>query len=94
MKTTRPYQELRLDGRTYDLTFNLFYMIDHDGRPYLGNSERLLEPATAGEEPPSHLAEQLAALFGSFEARLQDSRSEELTDPETRRALRALGYLR
>ncbi len=88
MKTTRPYQELRLDGRTYDLSFNLFYMIDHDGRLYRGNGDRLLESASERK-----VNGQLKALFGSFEAQLADSGAEELQDPETLRALRALGYL-
>lgn len=87
MKTTYPYQELRLDGRTYDLSFNLFYMIDHDGRLYRGNGERLLDPASTED------GERLESLFGSFERQLATGQAETLSDPEIQGALQALGYL-
>ncbi len=88
MKTTQPYQELRLDGRTYNLSFNLFYMVDHDGRLHRGNRDRLVESvAETGKRA------RLKILFDSFEAQLAGGGAVELQDPETLRALRALGYL-
>jgi len=94
MKTTQPYQELRLDGQIYDRSPNLFYMVDNDGTVYRGNGEQLLEPPTEADGPSADLAGQLRILFGSFEAQLQSNTGAELNDPETRRALNALGYVR
>jgi hypothetical protein len=61
---------------------------------YRGSGEQLLEPPTGADGPSADLAGQLKVLFGSFEAQLQSNTGEQLNDPETRRALNALGYLR
>ena len=90
----KPSEETRLDGRKYPLEPYLFYTMGNDGRLYTGNSKHLVDDPASGDPSDEADSSRLLALFRTFEGQLAGRRIEETTDPETLRALQALGYVR
>jgi arylsulfatase A-like enzyme len=80
-----PLAERRVDGRSYPLPRFLFYAVDAAGEVRRGNADQL-----AGDLPDAD-AQRLRALFAGIESRLARV-PETSVDPETLRALEALGY--
>jgi arylsulfatase A-like enzyme len=75
-------QTLRLLDRSVTLARHGFFRVDAQGRIAAGDSR-----AASGED-----AARVRALFADFERELEGSQVEAEVDPETRRALEALGY--
>ena len=85
--------DFRLDGSTHPVNMHLFYMVDEDGMIYHGNGEEVLpEGADGSKTIEKDLARRLTTQFAAFEAEL-GSEADPGIDPETQRALRALGYV-
>jgi choline-sulfatase len=84
----RPTEALRTDGSREVLSGHLFYMADEHGDLHLGDGSGLRD---AGAD--ERWARAAAGLFRSFETRLAGQARPTAMDPETERALRALGYL-
>ena len=87
----RPLEALRADGSTERFEGHLFYAVGDDGRVRVGNGEAIA--GAAGEAPAPAEARALTALFRRFEGRLAGRTAAAPVDPETERALRALGYV-
>ncbi len=79
-----PFRDTRLDGTVHVFDGNLFYFVNERGEIYRGNSDQVA---------PEKGAENLRELFASFEEELARVRRRALTDPESEKGLRALGYL-
>jgi arylsulfatase len=92
MRTTQRYRELRLDGRIYDLSDNLFYAVNARGVIVRGNQLQIDDSGLTAASNNKFTKYDLKHLFGSFENALEESTGETLTDPEIIDALRALGY--
>jgi arylsulfatase A-like enzyme len=84
--------ELRLDGQPHALDENVFYAVDQDGRFYAGNRGGL-KPEEGDMPADAAVARRLEAVFGAFERQVAQAGSPAPLDPETERALKALGYL-
>jgi arylsulfatase A-like enzyme len=88
---SKPHKEIRTDGEVHVADGAFFYVVE-SGRTWLGNASGVLdetEQPLRGEE-----AERVRALFAGFEAQAARTAAPEITDPETLRALKALGYTR
>lgn len=83
-----PLEALRTDGTSETLSGLLFYLADDKGRLHLGNGTNL-----RAEDAGATWTQALTGLFRSFEGQLAGHPASAATDPETLRALRALGYL-
>lgn len=88
----KPFLDRRLDGSVVVLDHDLFYLADRDGKIYRGNAG-LLMPPDPGVSLSEDLRRQLSHLFTTFEDELAGRTTEELTDDETRDALKSLGYV-
>ena len=82
--------ELRTDGTRHPLNELLFYAVDAEGRLVRGNGAGLAEDTPA---PAPGAARRLTTLFAALETRVQAGAAPVADDPETQRALRALGYV-
>ncbi len=87
----KPHRDIRLDGTVHLLDEHLFFAVEGEGRLYRGNGEQLLESDAA--ILPSEKAQNLKRLFASFEQLLGNNTAAGVDDPETIKALRALGYV-
>ena len=85
-------RDIRTDGRSLPVDDLRFYVAWDDGLA-AGNAERV--DALAGTLDDA-LATDLRRLFGGFESEVRERMRDmvESADPETREALKALGYLR
>jgi hypothetical protein len=88
---SKPFKEIRTDGRVHLAEGPYFYVVE-GGRSYLGNAAAVADEAERPVVGPE--AERVRALFATFEERLSRGSAPETTDPETLRALEALGYVR
>ena len=84
----RPTEAWRADGTRETLSGPLFYLADEAGRLHVGNGAGPL-----GAPADEAWARGLGRLFRSFEARLAGRPAGGPMDPETERALHALGYV-
>jgi arylsulfatase A-like enzyme len=84
----QPHETLRTDGSRETLSGLLFYLADEQGRLHVGDGSSVREPG-AGEA----WTRGLTRLFRSFEANLGGRPGAQAMDPETEKALRALGYV-
>lgn len=82
--------ELRTDGTRHPLDELLFFAVDPEGRLVRGNGDGL-----AGDTPPAdrRAARHLRTLFRGLGERVEAGGAPTADDPETLRALRALGYV-
>jgi arylsulfatase A-like enzyme len=87
-----PLDALRADGRRERFDGYLFYAVDADGAVRTGNG-RALGAETGADAPGGSEARALTALFQRFEGQLAGRPAAAPLDPETERALRALGYV-
>jgi len=87
----KPTQELRTDGKFHILDNFKFYAATHHG-VYRGDHSGI----TADDSGPveKDIATELKELFHTFELKIEGNASKELVDPETQKALEALGYVR
>jgi arylsulfatase A-like enzyme len=81
--------ETRADGERVLLPRFHFYAVDRAGTVYRGNHEGLV----GGEPEDERLLGQLLSAFAAFERQAVKTSAPTADDPETREALRALGYL-
>lgn len=88
-----PYPDARTDGVVDTITGHNFYVVDGE-RMLTGDGRTVRERDVPGTELTDPQAEKVQRLFASFGAELDASVAEELTDPETLRKLRELGYVR
>jgi len=89
-----PYEDLRTDGRVHVLEQPRFYVVDG---PDLLTGRRDEVPTRNDSAEPVTGAEKIAAiqaLFGGFEAQLEEVPLHERTEDETLERLEALGYVR
>jgi hypothetical protein len=84
----QPLEALRADGTRETLSGFLFYLADDEGRLHVGDGSSLRE-AGAGEA----WTRSVTGLFRSFEGHLSGRAAADVMDPETEKALRALGYV-
>lgn len=87
----QPTEAPRADGSKDRLEGYLFYAVDGDGSIRIGNGEVL--DAETGPAPAASEARALTALFRRFEGQLGGLPAAAPLDPESERALRALGYV-
>lgn len=80
--------EVRTTGREVPLDGHLFYWVDPEGRFYRGNTGQVSGPGARGDR-----GVELRSLFALFEALLTRASRDVPLDPETRKALEALGYV-
>ncbi|MDX1503908.1 MAG: hypothetical protein R3325_16235, partial [Thermoanaerobaculia bacterium] len=88
-----PLEDRRLDGTVEVLDHRLYYTVTPEGRLLRGGAGRLLPPIGDGPELSREAEGELLALFAALEDELAAASAETVTDPETERALRALGYV-
>ncbi len=89
---TRVVNEERSDGTKIPILGHRFFAVGRDGRLVLGNGQELL-PAPTSSTLSRAEGDRLLALFAQFEQQLDSAHSLSATDDESRRALRALGYV-
>ena len=94
-----PYEDVRTDGSIEMVDGHRFYFVAGElaggvavGREYTGNADGIA--ANDGHPVAPELRERLLALFERFSAELDGTPHSEQLDPETQRALEALGYTR
>ncbi|MFT7462120.1 MAG: arylsulfatase A-like enzyme [Pseudohongiellaceae bacterium] len=80
-------EEVRADGSTVSLSGTRFYWAQGDSL-FAGNSAEIDGPDNEA------LAQDLRRAFGVFEAQLESGMAADLTDDDTRAALKELGYVR
>jgi arylsulfatase A-like enzyme len=88
-----PYKDVHVDGAVDVITGDNFYAVD--GADVLtGDGERIREHDLRDREVTNERSEKLRKLFATLGVALQASTAEELSDPETQRALSELGYFK
>jgi len=88
---SKPHEEVRTDGEIHLAQGLLFYVAEGE-RTYLGNTAGVLDESERPLE--GEQADAARAHFARFEDQLARGVANEVTDPETLRALEALGYVR
>lgn len=86
-----PWKDIRTDGEAIALREPRFFWV-RQGRLLAGDAQAVVEGDAAGRPAADAVAGPARELFASFERRLRRAGTTELTDEETQRALRALGY--
>ncbi len=86
----RPVEEVRTDGSIQVIEGDEFFAVE-EGRLFRGDGSGI--SAGDGSEVEGQEAEKLERIFEHFEETLQGRSIDELDDPETRKALEALGYV-
>jgi choline-sulfatase len=81
------------DGSRIALAPRAFFAV-REGQLYTGDRTRMLFDDDPARPAGGETASALAALFGRFEERLEDTSARELADPEIQDALQKLGYTR
>lgn len=85
--------ELRLDGTLVPIVGHRFFAVGREGLPILGNARELLPPPASSPALSAAERNRMLALFAHFEQQLSSTHNPSATDDESRRALRALGYV-
>lgn len=87
------FKDVRLDGVVHVLEGSLFCQIDGDGQMHRGNAAGLAPDESAGDALDPSGREEILARFRRFEEELEGVAEGVEMDEETRRGLKALGYL-
>jgi arylsulfatase A-like enzyme len=87
----KPFADARTDGVLDRVDGHNFYVVE-GGKVFTGDGEHVRENDVPGSEIGGEAADKLRRAFAGFAKACDARENEELSDPETKRKLHALGY--